>query len=73
MDKPVDTDDGRAIIRLDGGAFDRFVSGSADAFTRLVVETGDPESVLERAEAKGYHVTESQFTFCGVHIVVTAR
>ncbi|WP_375001686.1 hypothetical protein [Aeromicrobium sp. CTD01-1L150] len=73
MGKPVEKDDQGTTIQLDGGGVDRFVPGPVDAFTRLTIETADPASVLGRARSKGYEVTGSQFTFCGVHIVSVPR
>lgn len=73
MDKPVDSDNGQPIINLDGGGVDRFVSGSANAFTSLVIDAVDPEPILERARAKGWKVTDSGFDFCGVRFVVVQR
>jgi hypothetical protein len=73
MGKPVENDGGRPVINLDGGGVDRFVPGSTDAFTRLFIETVDSEAVLDRARSKGYKVTGSQFTVCGVRIVAVPR
>ncbi len=73
MDKPVESDSGQPVIHLDGGGVDRFVAGSANAFTRVFIEAVDPESVLDRARAAGHEVTESQFPFCGVQFVLVPR
>ncbi len=73
MDKPVERDNGQAVINLDGGGVDRFVAGEANAFTRLHIEAVDPEAVLDRARAKGHDVTGSEFSFCGVRIAVVRR
>lgn len=73
MDKPVAQDNGQPIIHLDDGGFDRFVAGDSETFSRLFIDTTEPEAVLERARAKGYDVTDSQFAFCGVDIVVVPR
>ncbi|MBA4607133.1 VOC family protein [Aeromicrobium sp. Marseille-Q0843] len=73
MDKPVENEDGHAVINLDGGAVDRFVAGAANAFTRVFIEASDPEQVLERARAAGHEVAESEFEFCGVRFVIVPR
>lgn len=74
MDKPVERDtDGQAIINLDGGGVDRFVTGDANAFTRVIIDAEDPEPILERARAAGHEVADSEFTFCGVQFVVVPR
>lgn len=73
MDKAIEDDNGQPIINLDGHGVDRFVAGPVNAFTRLLIETAETESVLERARAKGHDVTGSEFTFCGVNIAVVPR
>lgn len=73
MDKPVEQDGGRSIIRLDDGSVDRFVAGETSMFSRLLVDADDPQPILDRARAAGLDVDDSAFDFCGVTFVVLPR
>lgn len=73
MNKPVHDRGDHFAIDLDGGGRDRFASGESNAFARLFIDASDPGAILERAAAKGHEVSDGEFTFCGVRIVVVKR
>lgn len=61
-----DSAGGRIDVDMIGLRFAKAPPGTRETIRTLIVEAADPAAMLARAEARGHHVTDGGFQFCGV-------